>query len=113
MAQILIAAVATLLLIGISVRADAMFRDKERLPRQWAWSGEVIGTAPRRIALAFLPAIAMATIWGAVILSLTVQPRAGQEGFVLPNLAVLAFGFVAAHYFYVRLVKRHFQRRGH
>ncbi len=69
-------------------------------------SKTVTRSAPRVFALALIPSIAICVL---VLLSLgamTLTPRPGQEGMLLPSALMLGGVFVAAHIFYLWLVER-------
>jgi hypothetical protein len=80
MIQSIIALIALGLLIRMSVRANAQFRDEVRLPMQWALNGSVNWTAPRGLALALTPILAGCILTAIVIMTLTLQPRPGPRG---------------------------------
>ncbi len=84
MAQFVIGLIVTAILVRMSFLANERFQDQIRLPMQWFLSGEVTWTAPRRLALAFIPALAIPIIWATVALTIFVPPRPGQEGFEIP-----------------------------
>ncbi|KQN71761.1 hypothetical protein [Sphingomonas sp. Leaf62] len=104
MAQILIATVAIAILLLMSRRANRKFSNMARLPMQWSLSGSVNWTAPRRIALAITPTLALAVLTAATFATLTLTPRRGQEGLEVPVIALLSAGFVAAHAFHLWLI---------
>lgn len=94
-------------LVTASVWADRRFRRAARLPMQWSLTGEVVWSAPRRIALAFTPALA-AIILGAiaVLVFISGAPRPGQEG--MGPLVVLMVGLVFAgiHALHLGLIEK-------
>lgn len=106
----IIAAAIASIMVGLSVRANSRFRGEERLPMQWSISGSVNWTAPRVIALSFTPALAIGVLIFFVIGSMTMQPRPGQEGFVVPTLLGLGGCFIAAHAFHLWLIGRTLRR---
>ncbi|MGY6707979.1 MAG: hypothetical protein ACXIVF_06590 [Rhizobiaceae bacterium] len=91
------------LLSSMSAWSNNRLRDRDRLPMQWAVTGRVNWTAPRRIALAFTPILA------AIVLSLAALRYAGRPS-ELGILATIAVLFVMAHLLYLWLV--HKQRAG-
>ncbi|MBJ6120217.1 hypothetical protein [Sphingomonas mollis] len=111
MTTLIVAAIFSLMLGGLACRADARFRHEDRLPMQWWITGEVTWSAPRRLALAFIPAVAIATLVVFVIMSLTVPPRAGQEGLVIPTLAGLGTMFIAIQLMHFWLIAKTLRRK--
>ncbi|GAD49753.1 hypothetical protein NT2_06_01930 [Caenibius tardaugens NBRC 16725] len=112
MPQIIIGLIATAVLIGMSFLANERFRERSRLPMQWYLDGEVTWTAPRRIALAFVPALAIPIIWATVALTIFVAPRPGQDGFEIPVTLFMGGIFVGAHFLHIWLIDRHLKRSG-
>ena len=112
MAQIVIGLIATGLMIWISIIANGKFRDQNRLPMQWLLNGEVTWTAPRGIALAFIPVLGIPTVWAVVALTILVAPRPGQEGLEVPIILLVGLGLVATQWLHIWLINRHLQRKG-
>lgn len=54
-----LAAVAVLLMAGLAVRAERRFADHPTLPMQFGLDGRPNWRAPRRIALSFMPGLAL------------------------------------------------------
>ena len=77
---------------------------------QWQLNGEVTWTAPRRFALAFVPALGIPIIWAAAALTIFVAPRAGQEGLEVPVVLLVSVGFVAIQCLHIWLIDRHVKR---
>jgi hypothetical protein len=100
------------ILAGLSVWANARFRHHERLPMQWSLTGTVNWTAPRAIALSFVPALGTGLLTFITVLALNVRPRAGQEGMVLPVTMLIGGTFVAVHLFHFWLIDRTLNRNG-
>jgi hypothetical protein len=84
----------SLALCGLAWLANVRFRREDRLPMQWWLTREVTWSAPRPLALAFIPALAFAVFASLIILSRNVAPRAGQEGMVLPTFIGIGAMFV-------------------
>jgi hypothetical protein len=112
MVQSSIALIAAMVLIGMSLRANARFREETRLPMQWSVKGSVNWTAPRRLALAITPAFAICILAAAVVSTLTLEPRRGQEGFEVPVIVVLALAFIGAHGLHLWLIGKALKRNG-
>ena len=96
-----VAVIFGLILGTLAYRANGRFRDKEQLPMQWWLTGEVTWYAPRRLALAFIPALAFAVL---SVSSVMLEPRPGQEDLLLPALIGLGVMFLAiqlAHFFMI------------
>ncbi|RXR30839.1 hypothetical protein [Sphingobium fluviale] len=112
MAQIVIGLIATAILMRMSFLANDRFADQPRLPMQWFLDGKVTWTAPRRFALAFIPALAIPIIWVTVALTLFVSPRPGQEGFEIPVTLFMGGIFVAVYMLHLWLINNHLKRNG-
>lgn len=112
MTVLILAVVIALIIIGLSVRANFRFRAEPRLPMQWSLSGSVNWTAPRVVALSFTPALTIAILAFFVVGSMTMQPRPGQEGAVVPALLGLGACFVAAHAFHLWMIGKTLRRTG-
>jgi hypothetical protein len=106
MVQTAIALLAIAVLVAMSASANRRFKDEARLPMQWSLSGSVNWTAPRSLALAFTPVLASVCLLGFAAMSSYSQPRAGQEGFVIPVNIFMAVVFIAAHAFHLWLIER-------
>ena len=90
-----------LILGALAYRANMRFRSEDRLPMQWWLTGEVTWSASRRLSLAFMPILATGMLG---VLSLTLEPRPGQEDLALPALIGLGITFVAiqlAHFWMI------------
>ena len=111
MGMLVVAVILGLILCTLAYRADARFRTEDRLPMQWWLTGEVTWSAPRRLALAFIPALAIASLSIFAVMSFTMKPRAGQEALVLPSLIGLGLTFIAiqlAHFWLItKTLRRH------
>ena len=84
-----------LIITVLAYRAGTRFHSEARLPMQWGLNGAVNWSAPRRLALAFMPILAAGLLGFVTILSLTVPPRAGQERLVFPILVGMGVALVA------------------
>jgi len=71
---------------------------------------EVTWSAPRHLALAFLPTLAILTFSAFFFISQTTKPRAGEEHLVLPALIGLGATFVAAQLLHLWLVAKTLRR---
>ena len=87
-----------------ALRANARFVDQDRLPMQWWFTGEVTWSAPRPLALLFIPMLAVVVLGMQVVLALTMAPRPGQENLVLPILMGTGAVFVAIQLLHIRLI---------
>lgn len=87
------------ILAGLSLVANARFRDRDRLPMQWSLTGRVNWSAPRKIALTFTPALA-ALLLSVTALTLPANPAKAT------NLGILAVAFVATHLLHLALIAR-------
>lgn len=91
-------------LVLLSVSADVRFRDRARLPMQWRLSGEVSWSAPRRLALAFIPLLAALVLLVAVVLLRRAGPETAQGG--AWAVAFIAAAFVAVHLLHLWMIGR-------
>lgn len=86
MSTLIVAAIFVIIVCVLAFRANRRFHDENRLPMQWGFTGEVTWSAPRRLALAFMPMLAVVVLGFFTVMSLNVPPRPGQEGLVFPTL---------------------------
>ena len=112
MATALIGTLFFFALCGVAYRANARLRSEDRLPMQWLLPDEVILSAPRGFALAFVPALAFATFAGLAVLSLYTRPRPGQEGMLIPSLIAIGLLFLAVQRFHLWMIERTLRRNG-
>lgn len=104
MIMAILGGIFAVVLCGIARRANARFRDRDRLPMQWRLNGEVTWSAPRAVALGFIPALALSVIVSLAVLSATIPPRPGQGDLVLPTFAGIGVMFVAIQLLHLKLV---------
>lgn len=112
MLELLIVTLTVGALVVLSWRADARLPPAARLPMQWSLSGSVNWTAPRRVALGFMPAFGTLVMLAAGASALWLPPRAGQAGQVVPALALTGGALVAIHALHLWLMARSLRRRG-
>lgn len=112
MAPTIIAVIFTLILLGMALRANRRFHDQPSLPMQWWLTGAVTWSAPRPLALAFMPALAAGVFAIVAIIDVTHGPRAGQEGLVIPTFVGLGLTFVAIQLLHFWLIARTLRRTG-
>jgi len=101
-----------MILCGLALRANSRFRYEDRLPMQWWLTGEVTRTAPRVVALAFVPALAIVILTINAALALNLQPRPGQEGLVLPATIATGIIFIRVQLFHFWLIENTLHRNG-
>ncbi len=77
---------------------------------QWSVAGSVNWTAPRLLALAFTPVLATCILIVAVIATIVLEPRRGQEGSEVQVILALALTFVGVHALHLKLVAKTLQR---
>jgi hypothetical protein len=97
---------------GLALWANNRFQHEERLPMSWWVTGEVTWSAPRLLALAFHPALAVVTFATLALLATKVPPRVGQEDMVLPAFVGLGMTLVAAQAFHLWLIAKTLSRNG-
>lgn len=107
----IVSVIFVLLVCALARRADVRFRSEDRLPMQWWITGEVTWSAPRRLALAFMPALAIVVFGFVTIMALNIPPRAGQEGLVLPTTIGIGATLVAVQLLHFWLITRTLRRQ--
>ncbi len=112
MIMIIIAVVYGAVMLGVARWANARFRREDRLPMQWLLNGEVTWSAPRRVALAFMPALSIPMLAALIWLFLNAAPRSGQEHLVLPVFVGIGALFVGIQLLHVWLIDRTLRRAG-
>jgi len=90
----------------LAYRANTHFQNETHLPMQWGLSGKVNWSAPRHLALGFMPVLAVALLGFVTFMAMNVPPRAGQEHQVLPVSVIMGAGLVAVQLFHFWLVER-------
>ena len=119
MAVLIVSAIFALVMIGLSIRANARFRQEKELPMQWLLtrseplSRSVVRTAPRAFVSSLTPFLAICTLALFNVVAMTLTPRPGQEGMLFPSLIFIGSVFVAAHVFHLRLIGKTLRRNGH
>jgi len=74
-----IALVAILVMTTMSKQANFRFRRAARLPMQWSLSGNVNWAAGSSIGLSFTPIAATCVLVVAVLSTIMLEPRPGQQ----------------------------------
>lgn len=87
-------------LVLMSVAANQKFHDRDRLPMQWSLDRRVNWSAPRPIALAFTPALAV------VVLIVLLQLLASDPEVQFWTLVAVAAVFVGVHWLHLYLLER-------
>jgi hypothetical protein len=106
MTLVIVALLFFLALCVLARWANARFRHEDRLPMQWWLNGDVTWSAPRPLALAFIPALALPVFASVALL----PPRPGQESIVLPVLVATGATFVAIQLLHVWLIEKTIRR---
>ena len=104
--EMAIAVITTATFVIMFLRANHRFGDRGRLPMQWSLSGSVNWTAPRRIALAFIPVLGTLVVFATLALVTFLQPRPGQEGLRAPAMLFVSVTFVASYALHLWLIGR-------
>jgi hypothetical protein len=110
MGMLVVSAVFVVILTALAYRANIRFHNESRLPMQWGITGAVNWSAPRYVALAFIPILAIGVLGFQVIMSLNVPARAGQETLVFPVLVGTGVTFVAVQLLHLWLIERTLRR---
>jgi hypothetical protein len=117
-AVLILSAIFGLIMVGLSIWANARFRQEPRLPMQWMISKSqplsqtVIRSAPRVFVLSFTPFLAICVLSLVAVGAMTLTPRPGEEGMLLPSVLLIGSVFVAAHVFHLWLIERTLNRNG-
>jgi len=111
MSIVVVSVISVLVICALAYRADASFQSEDRLPMQWWVTGELTWSAPRRLALAFMPALAIVSLGFITIMALNVPARRGQEGFVLPTAIGMGAVLVAVQLLHFWLIARTLHRQ--
>lgn len=98
------------LLLGSS--SKRAFSKRSALAMQWWLDGQVTWTAPRRVALAFIPALSLFMLASFGVLLANVKPRPGQDGMVVPSYIALGLIFLGAQIFHLWMISKTVQRNG-
>lgn len=106
MASALIGILFVSVMVCVALKANKRLQNEDRLPMQWLLPNEVVLSASRPAALAFVPALAFLSFAGLTILSLYTQPRPGQEGMVIPAMLAIGFVFLGVQFFHIWMVER-------
>lgn len=112
MIMVAIAILYSLALLAVARWANVRFRHENRLPMQWLLNGEVTWSAPRLVALAFIPALSILMLAGLILLFANVAPRPGQEHLVLPVFIGIGALLVASQLLHLWLIDRTLRRAG-
>ncbi|MBW6527500.1 hypothetical protein KZ813_11675 [Sphingomonas sp. RHCKR7] len=111
MSIVIVSVISVLMVCALAYRADALFYSEERLPMQWWITGEVTWSAPRRLALAFMPALAIVLLGFVTIMALYVPARAGEEGLVLPTMIGMGATLIAMQLLHFWLIGKTLRRQ--
>lgn len=101
-----VAVIVTLVLCILARMGNKRFHNETRLPMQWWLTGQVTWSAPRPIALAFIPTLAAFTFSAVAIISQTIGPRPGQEHSELRAIIALGVVFVAIQLVHFWLIEK-------
>ncbi|RYF00040.1 MAG: hypothetical protein EOO77_34645 [Oxalobacteraceae bacterium] len=111
MSIVIVSVISVLMVCALAYRADSLFYGEDRLPMQWWITGQVTWSAPRRLALAFMPALAIVLLGFVTIMALNVPARAGQEGLVLPMTIGMGATLIAVQLLHFWLIARTLHRQ--
>ena len=110
MGMLVVSAVFVVILSALAYRANIRFRNERRLPMQWGMTGAVNWSAPRFVALAFIPILAIGVLGFQVFMALNIPARAGQEALVFPVLVGTGATLVAVQLLHLWLIERTLRR---
>lgn len=110
MGMLVVSAVFVVILSALAYCANIRFRNESRLPMQWGITGAVNWSAPRSVALAFIPILAIGVLGFQVFTALNVPARAGQEPLVFPVLVGTGVTLVAVQLLHLWLIERTLRR---
>lgn len=106
MGMLVVSAVFVVIIAVLACRANMRFRSESRLPMQWGITGAVNWSAPRSVALAFMPILATVALGLQVLMAMNVPTRAGQEALVFPVLVGTGVTLVAVQLLHFWLIDR-------
>lgn len=112
MTVLIVAIVIALVIIGLSVWANARFSDQARLPMQWSLSGAVNWTAPRVLALSFTPALMIGILSVIVYAAMTGRLSPVHQDRLIRDLVLLGVISVGCHLFHLWMIGRALRRNG-
>ena len=118
LAALIVSIIFELVMIRLSVRANARFREEKHLPMQWSISlskpfpETVTWSAPRLLALGFMPALAIGVFALVNIIAMTQTPRPGQEWMIIPAVIFTGSALVATHALHLWLIGKTLHRGG-
>ena len=99
------------MLCGLACRANVRFRRERRLPMQWWFDGTVTWCAPRPVALAAIPALALAVLLSFAVLSSNMRPRSGQEDMAFPAFIGIGALFLSIQRLHFWLIEKTLHRK--
>lgn len=109
-----------MLMVGLSVWANARFQNEEALPLQSLISRSqplaqtIIRSGPRAFVLSFVPGIAICTLVLVAIGASMLTPRPRQEGMPLSSMHFICGIFVAVYVLHLWLIEQSLrQNRGY
>ncbi|MCE8007910.1 hypothetical protein [Aestuariivita sp.] len=95
----ILTAITLLVLVALSLAADSRFRAYDLLPMQFGPTGGVGWSAPRALALSFMPVLSALMMIPAVFLT--------DDPSVIP---IMAIGCLVGHLLHLGLIARHLRR---
>lgn len=110
MSMVVVSVVFVVILSAVAYRANIRFRSESRLPMQWGITGAVNWSAPRSVALAFIPILAIGVLGFQVLMALNIPARAGQESLVFPVLVGTGVTLVAVQILHLWLIEKTLRR---
>ncbi|MGP7795644.1 hypothetical protein [Sphingomonas sp. CLY1604] len=110
MGMMILAMVFVLMITALACRANMRFRRESRLPMQWGITGAVTWTAPRPVALAFMPVLALGVLGLQVFMARHFPARAGQEELCFPVLVGSGVVLVSIQLLHFWLIGRSLRR---
>jgi hypothetical protein len=112
MTMLVTAALFSLLLTALALRANTHLRAQPWLPMQWGFGGQVTWSAPRHIALAFVPAMSVVVFAILLIPTLTKLLRPDRPAIDLPGLVAIGLLFFAIQQFHLWMIGRTLRGNG-
>lgn len=96
--------------LSMAAGANRRFRAQRSLPMQWWLDGRVTWSAPRAVALAFIPVLAILLLGFIAVMSMTVAPRPGQAHLTVPVAMMIGILFLAVQQLHHVLIARTIER---
>ncbi|QHL90530.1 hypothetical protein GVO57_06340 [Sphingomonas changnyeongensis] len=109
---VIICMIFCMLMVRLFTKANSRFQHENTLPLHWIFSASqplsktVTQSGPRFLVLGLVPALAICTMTVIAVGALTLKPRPGQEGMILPSVIFIGGLFVAVYVLHLWLIEQ-------